>query len=177
MRPSPVSRVLPLLLCLSALPVAAQVRHCRTAEGIDVYTDRRCDELGAAPAVAPPAQPAGNTTVRSGCARSLRDLAFAVQSAIDNRDANRLADSYLWAGLSTQAGYAVMDRLSTIAQRPLADIGPIYAGGSESQPDPQDTVRRAPVALRLQQTQRNGATPANTVLPLRRYLGCWWISF
>ena len=166
-----------MLLCAWTAPVLAQVRHCTTPEGIDVYTDRRCDELGAVPAVARPVAPAGNTTYRAGCARALRDLAFALQSAIDARDANRLADSYLWTGLSTQGGYAVMDRLAAIAQRPLADIVPVYPGGSEAPLYPQDTTRQAPIALRLEQTQRNGVTRASTVLPLRRYLGCWWISF
>lgn len=175
-RPAPCV-VLALLAWLFAFPALAQVRHCRTTEGVDVYTDRRCDELGATPALATPGSSTGNTSYRAGCARTLRDLAFAVQSAIDARDTNRLADSYLWAGLSTQRGYAVMDRLAAIAQRPLADIVPVYPGGSEAQLYPQETTRQAPVALRLEQTQRNGATPATTVLPLRHYLGCWWVSF
>ncbi|HSR64354.1 MAG TPA: hypothetical protein VLM17_01960 [Xanthomonadaceae bacterium] len=177
MRPPFASRALLALSCLVALPAPAQVRHCTTPAGIDVYTDRRCEELGAAPAPARPVQPANDSAYRGGCARTLRDLAFALQSAIEGHDANRLADSYLWAGLSTRDGYAVMERLAAIAQRPLAGIVPVYPAGDEAQLYPQETVRQAPVALRLQQTLRNGATPADTVLPLRRYLGCWWISF
>jgi hypothetical protein len=152
------------------------VQHCTTPEGIDVYTDRRCEDLGAAPAQAAPAAPAGNASYRAGCARTLRDLVFAVQPAIDPRDPNRLADSYLWNGQSTQSGYALLDRLDAIAQRPLAEIVPVYPG-SDASLYPQDTVSRPPVALRLEQTLANGVTRAPTVLSLRHYLGCWWVSF
>lgn len=177
MHPSPTAWLCALLLSAVAMPAPAQVRHCTTPEGVDVYTDRRCDELGAVPARPRPVAPPASTGYRAGCARTLRDLAFALQSAIDARDPNRLADSYLWTGLSTQGGYAVMDRLAAIAQRPLADIVPVYPGGSAAQLYPQETTRQAPVALRLEQTRRDGITAASTVLPLRRYLGCWWISF
>lgn len=170
-------RVLLFLLCLCASGVSAQVRHCTTPEGIDVYTDRRCEELGASPAQAPPAVPAAGAISRRGCARTLRDLVFEIQTAIEQHDPNRLADSYLWNGQSTQSGYALMDRLATIAQRPLAEIEPVYAGGSETALYPQETSSRAPVALRLEQTLANGVTRAPTVLALHRYLDCWWVSF
>jgi len=166
-----------LLLCLCAPVAWAQVRHCTTPEGIDVYTDRRCEDLGAAPALPRPAAPAQGAIYRAGCARTVRDLAFAMQSAIDRHDANRLADSYLWTGMSTQSGYAVLDRLVAIAQRPLADIVPVYAGGADTALYPQEATARAPVALRLEQTLANGTTPAPTVLALRRHLDCWWVSF
>ena len=175
MRLSFASRVLPLMLYLCATGAWAQVRHCTTQEGIDVYTDRRCEDLGAAPAQAPPAAPAAGATYRPGCARTPRDLVFAMQTAIDRHDPNRLADSYLWTGLSTQSGYAVLDRLDAIAQRPLADIVPVYGGGDAAM-YPQDAPNQAPIALRLEQT-RGSATPATTVLAVRRYLGCWWVSF
>ena len=41
---------------------------------------------------------------------------------------------------------------------------------------PQATSHRAPSGLRLEQTLANGSTPSHTVLGLRRYLGCWWIT-
>lgn len=170
-------RTLLLLSCLCIPDAWAQVRHCTTPEGIDVYTDRQCEELGAAPAQAPPAAPAAGATYRAGCAHTLRDLVFAVETAIDQHDTNRLADSYLWNGQSTQSGYALLDRLASIAQRPLAEIVPIYPGDSETALYPQDTASRAPVALRLEQTLANGVTRTPTVLGLRHYLGCWWVSF
>lgn len=167
-----------LLLALAPPIATAQVRHCTTADGLDVYTDRRCEDLGALPAQARQATTptAPGAASHTNCARTVRDLAFAMQSAIDQRDPNRLADSYLWGGQSTATGYAVLDRLATIAERPLADIVPVYAGGGDPALYPQEASTRAPVALRLEQT-RGAATPATTVLALRRYLGCWWVTF
>ena len=168
-------RALSLLLCLCAFAAGAQVRHCRTPDGLDVYTDRPCETLGASVAPETPAAPATGATYHPDCARNLRDLVFALQTAIDRRDPNRLAESYLWTGLSTHGGYAVLDRLAVLAQRPLAGIDPVYADGADALA--AQATARAPVALRLEQTLADGATPANTVLPLRRQLGCWWVSF
>jgi hypothetical protein len=38
-------------------------------------------------------------------------------------------------------------------------------------------VRRNPVALRVEQTVGNSATPARTVFGLTHYFGCWWVRF
>jgi len=40
---------------------------------------------------------------------------------------------------------------------------------------PQTSVRRTPVALRVEQTLGASATPARTVFGLVRYFGCWWV--
>ena len=41
---------------------------------------------------------------------------------------------------------------------------------------PQQAVRRgAPVALRIEQTLGDGATPSRSVFGLQRHMGCWWI--
>jgi hypothetical protein len=42
---------------------------------------------------------------------------------------------------------------------------------------PQTAIRRNPVALRIEQTLANGATPSRTVFGLTHYFGCWWIRF
>ncbi|HJR74638.1 MAG TPA: hypothetical protein VJ806_13485 [Luteimonas sp.] len=47
-----------------------------------------------------------------------------------------------------------------------------------SDPDyyPQQTVRRGPpIALRIEQTLGDGATPSRSVFGLQRHMGCWWI--
>lgn len=41
---------------------------------------------------------------------------------------------------------------------------------------PQTSVRRTPVALRVEQTLSNGSTPSHTVFGLIRHFGCWWIK-
>jgi hypothetical protein len=173
----------PLLLAvLSAFPAQAQVHRCTAADGTQVFTDRRCDELGAVERAPPPAPSTGGARVhRTSCAHNLRDLTFELTSALDSRDVNRLAGIYHWVGMTSDAADAVMDRLDAIVQRPLVDVVPVYSGGDADEGlggdyYPQATVRRTPVGLRLEQTLGNSGTPARTTFGLRRYLGCWWIS-
>jgi hypothetical protein len=40
---------------------------------------------------------------------------------------------------------------------------------------PQTSVRRTPVALRVEQTLGTSATPSRTVFGLVRHFGCWWV--
>ena len=136
-----------------------------------------------------------------GCARSLQDLVFAMTNAIDTRDANRLASVYHWPGTSADSGYRIWTRLDAIANRPLIDIVPMMSAGrpppaattdetatsndaaeatnASVDPElyPQTAVRRNPVALRVEQTVGNSATPARTVFGLTHYFGCWWVRF
>ena len=171
----------------------AQVRKCTTPDGRPLYTDQRCEALGATPAptVAPGSAAAtpganaatGRNLYRGGCSRTLQDLVFEITTAIDAQDANRLSSVYHWVGASASSANAVMDRLDTIAHRPLLDISPVSPSPADdtaivSAPEdvPRTTVRRPPVGLRLDQTLANGITPAPVVLGLRRHLGCWWVA-
>ncbi len=168
-----------LLLVLIALPAAGQVRRCTGPDGTTIFTDRQCQDLGAVERVPHAAASAGTHLYRNVCSRNLQDLVYAVTAAVDSRDVNQFAGVYDWAGMSTRTGYAIMDRLQAIVQRPLVDIAPIYRA-SDLPPDgdyyPQTTVRRVPVGLRLEQTLANGSTPSQTVFGLRTYLGCWWVN-
>ena len=167
-----------LFLCASG-PACAEVRHCVAGDGTSVFTDRRCEDIGAVQRRAPgPAAP-GAPVRRDSCPRTLQDLVFEVTTAVDTRDVNRLAGVYGWSGMSNSAGYALMDRLQAIVARPLVDVVPVYPGEvSATGGDyfPQTTTRRAPVALRLEQTLANGTTPSRTVFGLRRGFGCWWVT-
>ncbi len=168
-----------LLLASAGVPAQAQVRHCTAADGTQVFTDRRCQDVGAVENVPRASATAAATGIyRNMCPRSLQDLVYELTTAIDSRDVNRLAGVYDWAGMSTGNGYRVMSRLDAIAQRPLVDVVPISAASADGEDGdyyPQTTVRRAPVGLRIEQTLANGSTPSRTVLGLRRYLGCWWV--
>ena len=181
-----------VLLCLAiawAWPgdARAQIHKCTTPEGQTVYTDQRCANLGATEQV-PQATPkalgaSGLRLYRGGCSRTLQDLVYEITSAIDAQDANRLSGIYHWVGVGTASAASVMDRLETIAHRPLADIVPVShvpeadtGVGPGTDDVPRTTVRRPPVALRLEQTLPNGITPARTTLGLRRHFGCWWVT-
>jgi hypothetical protein len=181
----------------------AEVRRCVTPDGQTVFTDRKCTELGATERLP---REVATTDARlqraGGCARTLQDLVFEMTSAIDSRDANRLAGVYHWVGMPGDTAYRVLAQLDAVANRPLVDIVPVMP--SEPRPEPvpaataaavpsatapavpppapvdgnlfpQTSVRRAPVALRVEQTLGNRATPSRTVFGLARHLGCWWV--
>ena len=172
------------------MPAAAQVRRCVGTGGQVIYTDKRCEEIGAVERlVRTPGAVNALPPYRGGCSRRLGDLVNDMTVAIDARDVNRLAMLYDFAGMSTRQGYAVMTRLDGIAKRPLFDILPIYsrpqpvldADGNviDANADgyyPQANARRAPVGLRVEQTFTNGITPITTRFGLRKRLGCWWVT-
>lgn len=141
-------RVCALLLLLIAAslwprPAQAQIRRCVGPDGAAVYTDRRCEDVGSADSL--PRAPAGAAAAkggyRGGCARSVQDLVFQMTQAIDAHDGNRLAAVYHWTGMSGSTGYSVLERLETVARRPLVNIVPVMP----SAPAPE--VRPAPPAF------------------------------
>lgn len=155
-RHQPHLRLALALLALLACGVTqAQIRRCIGRDGNTVYTDRRCEDVDAVPFVrnAPARARPGYA---QGCPRNLQDLVYRVTSAIDARDVNRLASVYDWRGQSTRSGYALMQRLDAIAQRPLADIVPVYP---QPPPPPQ------PLATPGPRTGQDAAIAAGTPAP------------
>lgn len=138
----PCHPAIPLYLVLAFLalthtpPAQAQVRRCALPDGKTVFTDRRCEELGAAERLPREGSAASGVrrSYRGGCARNLQDLFYEVTSAIDGRDANRLASVYHWAGMSSADAYRTLARLDGIAQRPLVDLVPVTPAEPDSEP-------------------------------------------
>ncbi|MBN6149986.1 DUF4124 domain-containing protein [Xanthomonas sp. AmX2] len=196
-----------LLLCLCAAPAAAQtVNRCTGADGATVYSDRRCEDLGAIDRLPPRAAPSASREGAGGlyrpmCVRRLSELAQQIRTAVDARDVNRLSTLYWWNGVSNAAALRILDRLDAITRRPLVAIvpvlpeqGPVYAQAAPAaampaydpaapapaappQTDAAPSPRARATALRLEQTMGGSATPSQTVLYLRRQYGCFWISF
>ncbi|MEL1266121.1 hypothetical protein [Pseudoxanthomonas putridarboris] len=174
-------------------PARAQgVQRCTTLSGDTVYTDKRCEDIGAVDRL-PNATSAGVATAgplyRGGCSRTLSDLVHQITAAIDAKDVNRLAGVYLWSGASDATANRILDRMEAIVQRPLVDIVPIRpepppildeAGNVvDLNADgyyPQYVPQQRPVGLRIIQTLKNSATPSNTTLGLRRAYNCFWIT-
>lgn len=185
-------RPLLLLALLACAPGAwAQVHKCVMPDGKALYTDQKCEALGASerPPEPPPPGARGNTApsdarlYRGGCSRTLQDLVFEITTAIDAGDPNRLSNVYHWVDTPDDVANKVMDRLDAIAHRPLLDIAPVSESVAEDTrilPTPTDvprtTARRPPVGLRLEQTLANGTTPSRTTFGLNRRFGCWWIT-
>jgi len=120
------------LLCLvaaGALPsarVEAQVSRCVDRQGNSVFTDRPCEAVDSASRVPQAARGgARGSAYRGACARSLPMLVRDLSSAIQSGDANRLGMLYLWAGVSDADALRTLNRLQSIAERPLVDIVPL----------------------------------------------------
>lgn len=171
--------------------VHAQVRHCTAADGSLVYTDRKCDDIGAVERIAPSPMSGGSAMAgryRNVCARTVQDLVYSLSSALQSGDANQVAGVYDWAGMATSSAYQVMSRLDAIAKRPLVDVQPMYSGGTNAYGDDVvefdestgQVISRPPrkprlIGLRVEQTLANGTTPTRINFGLRQRMGCWWV--
>ena len=190
-----MSRGAPFFLLLCTLLVAppgpahAQVRRCNAADGTLVYTDRKCEDIGAVERrVAPTSGSLYRAYRRPTCARNVSDLGYELGSALNTGDVNQVASLYDWAGMSTSNAYRLMDRLQVIASRTLVDVQPMYAGGANeygydvAEFDPETGAviskpasRPRLIGLRVEQVLADGHTPSRVVFGLRQRLGCWWI--
>jgi hypothetical protein len=191
----------PLLLTVSlsaaalygvAVPAFAQkVQRCTTMSGETVYTDKRCEDIGAMdrlPQVTP-GSTSGTGLYRGGCSRTLSDLVYQITAAVENRDVNRLASVYQWTGVSNAAANSILDKLQAVVDRPLVDIVPVrpqpppivdpngvVIDDNSDGYYPQTAAPQRPIGLRLEQTLKNGSTPSRTVFGLRRSYNCFWIT-
>lgn len=183
------------LLLIGSVPAVAsaqtaRMNRCTDPQGGSVYTDRPCETLGArprmpVPAPAPaPAQVTGTVqdrnTLGARCPRRLSELVNALRAAAGSDDANRLSSLYLWSAVSDAGAQRILAQLEAIARRPLVDIVPVYPQAQETVTDGTGETpvmaRPNPIALRLEQVVPGTATPARTVLALRRQYGCFWIT-
>jgi hypothetical protein len=172
---SRLSALLLIALALALLPhraAQAQVRQCTAADGSHLYTDRKCEDLGASEFHAPPAASAGSAAgPRMTCARSVQDLAYALESAAGSGDANRIAALYDWAGMGSSTANRIMDRLQAAAARATVGVQTTQAGASADAPNAGGQL----IGLRLEQVDANGHTPAHINFGIRRRMGCLWV--
>jgi hypothetical protein len=166
-------------LVLPVPPAPAQtspLNRCVDARGDTIYTDRRCDEIGAQARGIRSPTGATLSTRRMACARTLRDLVHEISAAIDQRDVNRLGAVYHWIGHDDASGARIYDRLQAIVDRPLVDIAPLRASAPVASlpaaplppPDAPAPLPAAPVAIAATtptEGQDAAATPAR---PARR---------
>lgn len=127
-----------LVACLAlGLPPAnaqaQQVQRCIATDGRAIYTDRRCDDIGAVSRLPPAASGEGPRMFRGGCPRRLSQLVGEIGAAIQHRDVNRLASVYDWSGVSDASASRTLQRLEAMVERPLVDIAPVY---TSSEPAP-----------------------------------------
>lgn len=117
-------------LAVRPLHAAAPVQRCVDADGRAIYTDRRCDALGAIARLPPPAGngnslDGGPRLYRGGCPRTLSALVGEIGAAVQSGDVNRLSSVYDWTGTSDAGARRILDRLEAVVARPLLDIAPV----------------------------------------------------
>lgn len=175
------------VFALVTLPASAEgVHRCIGANGAAVFTDQRCEDIGAI--VRPePAPLFGSGSPQRvhvhvhDCARTADDLHNGLEAALAAHDVNRIAGFYQWAGISSAESADILKRLQAIADRPLAAVHlirphqPIDANGDQTVASARPSEASA---IELVQTRSgNDPTPARTEFALTAYMGCWWIRF
>jgi hypothetical protein len=116
----------------------------------------------------------GRRSPATGCARNPAQLATDLHASIALGDVNRIAESYHFAGMSTDAGERVLDRLQRYAGRPVVDshyyaasIGPAAMG---------DTAGGSQGMVQLVLAGRDGAG-TSVEFEVERYADCYFVSF
>lgn len=199
-RPPLILAALAALLALLAAPPARAsdaIQHCRSADGVPVYTDRGCSALGARqvpmpdalvrridftgahPAYSAPrrAAPPRRATAR-GCARSGTQLASDLHSALAQGDVNRVAESYHWVGLSHRQGQQVMQRLERLSGRDLLQAHYFEArirSGWVQVANARAGLDASGGTMQLVFGQEYASSALD--LDVRRYHGCYFVRF
>ena len=164
-----------LALTLAAVwgagPVFADsdIHRCVGEDGVPIFTDRSCDELGARERTAPFDKP--ETLARPSpardCAREIETLQTQLRAALEARDINHLSGLYHWQDATSHTAERVLPRLEVIARRRLVEI--------ELESVEIDGVDH-PARLWLDQydPERPGET-VYTSFNLIMNSGCWWL--
>ncbi len=117
------------------------IQRCTAPDGSVAYTDKACGAFGAdnapipgdmmtrllatMPEDASEAERSARVTSRrplaSGCARTPMQLQADLLGSFALRDANRIAESFHWVGMSNAQGQRVMQRLQSLGERKVHD--------------------------------------------------------
>lgn len=180
--------------------------RCRAPDGSIGYTDRSCavfgaesvpisrelltriardqarepdgiqdDGAGFALSADAPAIP-GRRAPASGCARTPVQLAMDLHGALALGDVNRVAESYHFAGMSSEAGERTLDRLRGLVGRQVVDSQYLDASISDG-----PTLLAGPGGdsagmLQLVLGDADGSVSA-VDFDVHRYAGCYFVSF
>lgn len=169
-----------------AAQAKGEIHRCEGANGINIFTDQKCEDIGAAPRADPVSNgtsgPVNSARLRvTSCPRTTQDLLYGIENAIAAGDVNQLAAFYHWPGTSASASERILKRLGALTERPLlsidllapppardADGYEILVGGPE---------RDAYGIQIIESASARDQTPARTTFSLHRNIGCWWVTF
>src|SRR5690606_20946455 len=172
-----IATVIPATMPVNAGSTTLQ--RCRAPDGSVGYTDGNCSIFGAGSTlessqpIAVFDDPAwtgdgidtwnrggiGRRSPAGGCARSRAQLATDLYGALALGDVNRVAESYHFAGMSSAAGRATMNRLQGLLGHEVIDS-------------------QALGAHNLQLLLADAGGGASTIdFDVHRYAGCYFVSF
>jgi hypothetical protein len=163
---------------------ATDVHRCIGADGGAIFTDAKCEDIGAivrpvpAPAIAGTARHLGPR----GCSRTLGALREGLRSALASGDVNQLASYYNWPGISSSESVRILDRLQAIVDRPLTSIHLVGArttqdaDGYRTVASEQEPARGNAIEI-VQARSANDPTVVRTQFGLARNADCWWVQF
>src|SRR5690606_23723072 len=158
------------------------LQKCRAPDGSVGYTDRGCAIFGSGSTLEASEPIAdidwgtadledagslatwsrggiGRRSPAGGCARSRSQLAMDLYGALALGDVNRVAESYHFAGMSTSAGRATMNRLEGLLGREVIDSRSFDPGS-------------------LQLLLADASCNASSIdVQVPRYAGCYFVSF
>lgn len=131
---------------------AQEVKRCRNAQGLLVYTDKPCDLVGAVPVLAKPPTEEGARLadgspkhVRTFCPnRTPNGLVQALTSALQSRDANRVAGLFHWVGSGGKSATAKMQRIQRMADRQTVEVRLVHVRQEALDADHHDRFIQRP---------------------------------
>lgn len=181
---------------------ASAIHRCVDAQGRQVFTDRRCADMQATPALPQPSQPAAAAAAPMAshspsaapqlCAASADALRQQVVDAFATHDPNRIAGLMLWTGYSERAVVGDIVSLRDLVKHPLVDIDGGSSPGRAEAPDIYDASQPLSQLLAAPASGTTQAPPADqlvlvtaagdgtggtreTRFSLSRQSGCVWM--
>ena len=182
------------------------IQKCRAPDGSSVYTDKPCTFVGAKPTMMSndlgmrlaseasrepdayaddarsndvlPSTPAiGRRSLLAGCARTPTQLAMDIQASIVQKDVNRLAESWQWAGVTQAQATPVMKRLERLSREQVqsthyydAQMGfGLQLASADGESDGRAGI--------LQVSLGGDDGVQSLELNVERYAGCYFVHF
>ncbi len=151
------------IMASAELPAKSAIHRCIDKDGVHVFADRSCSDLGVHEFDTPLALP----SLLDGCSREVEMLESWIRAALDSGDINHLAGLYHWTGATPYKVETQMPYLQELTQRSLIDIeiDSAYVDGIY-----------LPVRIWLE--QHDPKRPDTTIRSgffLVQSAGCWWL--
>jgi hypothetical protein len=124
----------------------------------------------------------GRRSPADGCARTPTQLAMDLHASLALGDVNRVAESYHWTGMSSDAARQTMDRLQSLIGRPVLDSHYLDASfgmagdGMYASASPGAGLDGAGM-LQLVLGGSNAGTASTIDFDVHRNAGCYFVSF